>query len=104
MEDYSKIGMIINFIGMVLKMRIDITKEQWLRIRGQGKFKYILFHWIITIALPLGVILPAFRILFNRDYTLSDFITNVIINIVLFSSISIILGNRKWKKYSKMFN
>ncbi|EMS70445.1 hypothetical protein CTER_3736 [Ruminiclostridium cellobioparum subsp. termitidis CT1112] len=85
-------------------MQIDITKEQWIKIREQGKFKYILFHWIITVALPLGVVLPVFRIFFNSDYTFSRFITNVMINIVMFSFVSIIFGNWKWKKYSKMLN
>ena len=88
---------------MVPKMKVDITKEQWIKIRGQGKYRYILFHWIITVALPLGVVLPVLRVLFNKDFILSQFINNVIVNIVIFSAVSIVFGTRKWKKCSNMY-
>lgn len=85
-------------------MKIDITKEQWIKIRAQGKYKYILFHWIITVALPLSIVLPVLRALINRNFVFIQFVTNVIINVAVFSVISIIFGMRRWKKYSKMLN
>ncbi len=85
-------------------MKSDITQEQWTKIKVQGKFKYLLFHWILIVSIPLGIFFPILRVLINGDFTYKQFITNIIFNIMLFCTVSIVFGLRKWKKYSKMFN
>lgn len=85
-------------------MKTDITQEQWTKIKEQGKFKYLLFHWIITVSIPLGIFIPILRVLINGNFTYRQFISNIIVSITLFCAVSIVFGLRKWKKYSKMFN
>ena len=85
-------------------MKTDITQEQWIKIKEQGKFKYLLFHWILTIAIPLGIFFPILRVLIDGNFSYMQFIINIIVNVMLFCAISIISGLRKWKNYRKMFN
>jgi hypothetical protein len=85
-------------------MKIDMSKEQWVNIKKQGSYKYILFHWIISVALPLSFVFPALRALIYRNFIFSQFLINIFTNIIVLNSISIILGLKKWKKYSKLFS
>ncbi|MDP4181329.1 MAG: hypothetical protein Q8942_09580 [Bacillota bacterium] len=85
----------------------DISKEEWLRIKGQGKVKYILFHWILVVALPMSIILPIIMALKNgfgvSYFTSFKFFTNIFMYFTLFTVLSIVFGILKWKKYDKFY-
>ncbi|MDF2987100.1 MAG: hypothetical protein K0R50_2610 [Eubacterium sp.] len=52
-----------------------ISKDEWLKIKNQGLLLYIVLHWILLAALPAAIL----------------------------SSLSIIIGLRRWFKYEKLY-
>ena len=83
-------------------MKTDISNTEWLKIKNRGIRKYIMFQWIIPVALPLSIVLPILRAIVNRDF--SQFISTCIINFCVLCTVSILFGIRKWRKYIKMFS
>ena len=83
---------------------MDIQKEQWERIKVQGKLKYIIFHWIISVAIPISIILPMIRSILSGELNIVSLLVRIIYNFCLFGIASVVFGLLKWGKYCKTFN
>ena len=86
----------------------DISLEQWIRIKNQGKIKYLLIHWVLLAAVPVAVIMPVVSGLARGEslsYFLSDrFVGSFLLFLLLCIVISLLAGNSKWKKLERLHN
>lgn len=84
------------------------SKEEWSKIRHQGKLVYIITHWILATAFPIAIVLPIMRGIFrekNIGFIISlTFIKSVFLYILLCTIISVILGLIRWGQTEKAFN
>ena len=83
------------------------SKEEWSRIRTQGKSVYIITHWILAAAFPIAIVLPIIRGIFrekNIGFIVSlDFIRSVSLYLLLCTIISVIFGLIRWGQNEKAF-
>lgn len=81
--------------------------QQWIKVKKQGKIRYILFHWIICAALPAAVVLHIVRWYANEwavNYIISAIaIRNLLFGFLICFVISIILGLLTWSRYNKKY-
>ncbi|MDF2523755.1 MAG: hypothetical protein K0R31_1396 [Clostridiales bacterium] len=84
-----------------------ISREEWSKVKEQGKVKYILINWVLLAAFPVAIFMSIARWLIKKvaeNYFLSsDFFKNLLMYIALCTVISVLLGLRKWNKYNKFF-
>ncbi len=82
------------------------SKEEWSKIRQQGKLVYIITHWILTAAFPIAIVLPVMRGIFrekNFGFIVSlGFIGSIVLYLLLCTVISVILGVIRWGKNEKL--
>ncbi len=83
------------------------NKEEWSRIRTQGKLIYITTYWILAAAFPIAIVLPVIRGIFrekNIGFIVSlDFIRSVLLYFMLCAFLSVILGLIRWGQNEKAF-
>lgn len=81
--------------------------QQWIKVRKQGKIRYVLFHWIICAALPAAIVLHIVRWGVNSwaaSYIFSAIaMRNLMFGFLICSVISIILGLLTWSRYNKQY-
>lgn len=86
---------------------IYIDQKQWIHIKNQGKGKYLLIHWVLLAAIPAAIILSIIRG-FVSGFVLSyfssaEFLKDLALLLFLCIIISLIAGNRRWKKNEKFY-
>ncbi len=78
------------------------NKDEWSKVRHQGKFLYVLLNWIIAAAIPSAIILSVVRGLFRGEglgyFITSSYMRNLAITFILCTILSVFLGIRKWSK------
>ena len=83
------------------------NKEEWSKMRKQGKSVYIITHWILAAAFPIAIVLPIIRGIFrekNIGFIVSlDFIISVMLYLLLCTIISVIMGLIRWGQNEKAF-
>ena len=83
------------------------NKEEWSKIKAQGKSMYILTHWFLAAALPLAIILPLIRGIIREKsvgFIISlDFIKSILLYMILCTIISVIFGLIRWNQNEKTF-
>jgi len=86
---------------------VNISREEWLKIKKQGLFLYIVLHWLILAALPaalifalLGWILAGATLSYFASGT---FFTRLVGAYVLCTTLSLIIGFTRWFKYERLY-
>jgi len=84
------------------------NKDDWAKIKYQGKSVYILTHWILSAAFPLAIVLPLVKGIIREKNLYFvfplDFLTSIFLYTFLCTIISVVLGLIRWNQNEKIFN